>query len=99
MCWACEEQALWWRYQLEVAVAQDVIPEGFEPADFEAFGLPVPGRAQGNADQAAPSAADAASRPSATVSEQSAAPPSSKRATKPSAPPDDAFVCEPADRQ
>jgi hypothetical protein len=43
MCWACEEQTLWWREQLELAVARGVIPEGFEPADFEAYGLPVPG--------------------------------------------------------
>jgi len=50
VCWACEEQDLWWRYQLELAVARGVIPEGFEPADFEAYGLPVPeGREQSNA--------------------------------------------------
>jgi hypothetical protein len=44
MCWACEEQDFWWRYRLELAVERGVIPEGFEPADFEAYGLPVPGR-------------------------------------------------------
>jgi hypothetical protein len=44
MCWACEEDAAFRRYQLELAVERGVIPEGFEPADFEAAGLPVPGR-------------------------------------------------------
>jgi hypothetical protein len=43
---ACEEQAMMWRYELEMAVLRGVIPPGFEPADFEAAGLPVPGRAQ-----------------------------------------------------
>ena len=44
MCLACEEEAMFWRYQLEIAVERGEIPEGFEPADFEAAGLPVPGR-------------------------------------------------------
>jgi hypothetical protein len=44
MCLACEEEAMFWRYQLELAVERGEIPEGFEPADFEAAGLPVPGR-------------------------------------------------------
>jgi len=43
MCWACEEQDLMFRYELEMAVARGVIPEGFTAADFEAAGLPVPG--------------------------------------------------------
>ena len=42
MCLACEEEAMFWRYQLEIAVERGEIPEGFEPADFEAAGLPVP---------------------------------------------------------
>jgi hypothetical protein len=42
MCWACEEEAMWRRYQLEVAVERGEIPPGFEPEDFEAAGLPVP---------------------------------------------------------
>jgi hypothetical protein len=42
MCWACEEEALWRRYQLEVAVERGEIPPGFEPEDFAAEGLPVP---------------------------------------------------------
>ena len=46
MCMACEEQAMMWRYELEMAVLRGEIPPGFEPADFEAAGLPVPGRAQ-----------------------------------------------------
>ena len=46
MCMACEEQAMMWRYELEMAVARGVIPPGFAPADFDAAGLPVPGRAQ-----------------------------------------------------
>ena len=46
MCLACEEDAMFFRYQLELAVARGEIPEGFEPADFEAAGLPVPGRPQ-----------------------------------------------------
>jgi hypothetical protein len=54
MCWACEEQDLWRSYQLELAVARGVIPEGFEPADFEAAGLPVPGRAQARQAAAKP---------------------------------------------
>jgi len=44
MCWACEEQDLMFRYELEMALARGVIPEGFTAADFEAAGLPVPGR-------------------------------------------------------
>jgi len=44
MCLACEEEAMFFRYQLELAVERGEIPEGFEPADFEAAGLPVPGR-------------------------------------------------------
>jgi hypothetical protein len=43
---ACEEQAMMWRYDLEVAVLRGEIQAGFEPADFEAAGLPVSGRAQ-----------------------------------------------------
>jgi hypothetical protein len=43
MCWACEEQDLMYRYELEMAVARGVMPEGFTAADFEAAGLPVPG--------------------------------------------------------
>jgi hypothetical protein len=46
MCWACEEQELLYRYELEMAVARGVIPEGFTAADFEAAGLPVPGQPQ-----------------------------------------------------
>ena len=45
MCWACEEQDLMYRYELETAVARGVMPEGFTAADFEAAGLPVPGQA------------------------------------------------------
>ena len=45
MCWACEEQDLLYRYELELAVARDAIPDGFTAADFEAAGLPVPSRA------------------------------------------------------
>jgi hypothetical protein len=44
MCWACEEQDLMYRYELEMAVARGVMPEGFTAADFEAAGLPVPGK-------------------------------------------------------
>jgi hypothetical protein len=44
MCLACEEEAMFFRYQLELAVERGEIPEGFEPADFEAAGLPVPAR-------------------------------------------------------
>jgi len=44
MCWACEEQNLWLRYEMELAVARGVMPEGFTAADFEAAGLPVPGQ-------------------------------------------------------
>jgi hypothetical protein len=46
MCWACEEQDLMYRYELEMAVARGVMPEGFTAADFEAAGLPVPGTSQ-----------------------------------------------------
>jgi hypothetical protein len=45
MCWACEEQDLMYRYELEMAVARGVMPEGFTAADFEAAGLPVPSQA------------------------------------------------------
>ena len=44
MCWACEEQDLLFRYELELAVARGVMPDGFTPEDFEAAGLPVPGQ-------------------------------------------------------
>ena len=54
MCLACEEDAIFFRYQLELAVARGEIPEGFEPADFEAHGLPVPGRAKSTAAPVAP---------------------------------------------
>ena len=49
MCWACEEQELLYRYELEMAVARGVMPEGFTAADFEAAGLPVPGQHQAQA--------------------------------------------------
>ena len=46
MCLACEEQeAMLWRYHLEMAVERGDIPEGMIAADFEEAGLPVPGRA------------------------------------------------------
>jgi hypothetical protein len=48
MCWACEEQDLMYRYELEMAVARGVMPEGFTAADFEAAGLPVPGSESGS---------------------------------------------------
>jgi len=51
MCWACEEQELLYRYELELAVARGVMPEGFTAADFEAAGLPVPGQTQGQQAQ------------------------------------------------
>ena len=35
-----------YRYELEMAVARDVMPEGFTAADFEAAGLAVPGKSQ-----------------------------------------------------
>ena len=35
-----------YRYELEMAVARNVMPEGFAAADFEAAGLPVPGKSQ-----------------------------------------------------
>ena len=35
-----------YRYELEMAVARGVMPEGFAAADFEAAGLPVPGKSQ-----------------------------------------------------
>jgi hypothetical protein len=41
---ACEEEALWRRYQLVMAVERDEIPPGFEPDDFEWAGLPVPSK-------------------------------------------------------
>ena len=53
MCWACEEQELLYRYELEMAVARGVMPEGFTAADFEAAGLPVPGQQKATAGKAA----------------------------------------------
>jgi len=35
-----------YRYELEMAVARGVMPEGFTAADFEAAGLPVPAKSQ-----------------------------------------------------
>jgi len=54
MCWACEEQDLMYRYELEMAVARGVMPEGFTAADFEAAGLPVPGSSQVSSKSAKP---------------------------------------------
>ena len=42
MCMACEEEALWRRYIMELGVERGEIPPGFEPEDFEMAGLPVP---------------------------------------------------------
>jgi hypothetical protein len=67
MCWACEEQDLWWRYQLELAVERGVIPEGFEPADFEAYGLPVPERREQPAASPPVRLTSTPSKPSAFV--------------------------------
>jgi hypothetical protein len=54
MCLACEEQeALLWRYHLEMAIARGEIPQGMVPADFEEAGLPVPGRTQAVSNKAA----------------------------------------------
>jgi hypothetical protein len=44
MCMACEEEALWRRYQLAMAVERDEIPPGFTAEDFEWAGLPVPSK-------------------------------------------------------
>ena len=52
MCWACEEQDLMYRYELEMAVARGVMPEGFTAADFAAAGLPVPGQSQASFEPA-----------------------------------------------
>ena len=41
-----------YRYELEMAVARDVMPEGFTAADFEAAGLPVPGKSQVSSESA-----------------------------------------------
>ena len=60
MCWACEEQDLMFRYELELAVARGVMPEGFTAADFEAAGLPVPGQQPAPAAPAAPALRKAA---------------------------------------
>jgi hypothetical protein len=55
MCLACEEQeALLWRYHLEMAVERGEIPEGMVAADFKEAGLPVPGRAQAASPKAKP---------------------------------------------
>ena len=59
MCWACEEEALWRRYQLEVAVERGEIPPGFEPEDFVAAGLPVPAKRADAAETPNPFACDA----------------------------------------
>ena len=107
MCWACEEQDLWWRYQLELAVVRGVIPEGLEPADFEAYGLPVPGSAEAAAllalqsatGEPALSAEPASARPAEDDAMQPATRAAAKIAAKPSAQPANAFVCEPADRE
>jgi hypothetical protein len=50
---------MFYRYQLEMAVMNDVMPDGFEAADFEAAGLPVPGRKQAVLSGAATSLAAA----------------------------------------
>jgi hypothetical protein len=59
MCWACEEEALWRRYQLEIAVERGEIPAGFEPEDFEAAGLPVPPKRAAAVEPSNPFACDA----------------------------------------
>jgi hypothetical protein len=63
MCWACEEQDLMYRYELEMAVARGVMPEGFTAADFEAAGLPVPGTVAGPVAGTVPGKSQASSGP------------------------------------
>lgn len=46
------------RYELEMALARGVIPEGFTAADFEAAGLPVPGQSKLAAKPTNPFACD-----------------------------------------
>jgi hypothetical protein len=47
MCLACEEQeAMLWRYHLEMALERGEMPAGMVAADFEEAGLPVPGGAK-----------------------------------------------------
>ena len=58
MCWACEEEALWRRYHMQVAVEDDIMPPGFEPADFEAAGLPVPSKRAAATEPANPFVCD-----------------------------------------
>ena len=41
-----------YRYELEMAVARGVMPEGFTAAEFEAAGLPVPGKSQVSSEPA-----------------------------------------------
>jgi hypothetical protein len=55
---ACEEEALWRRYQMQVAVEDDIIPPGFEPEDFEAAGLPVPSKRAAEVEAANPFVCD-----------------------------------------
>lgn len=107
MCLACEEQALWWRYQLELAVTRGVIPDGVEAADFEALGLPVPGSPEAVALLAAhPPVGEAiapADEPSTQVAPAGTAvptiTPAAQRGARPGRQPADAFVCEPADSE
>jgi len=42
------------RYELEMALARGVIPQGLTAADFEAAGLPVPGQSKGQSKPATP---------------------------------------------
>jgi len=63
MCWACEEQNLLYRYELEMALARDVMPDGFTAADFEAAGLPVPGQSPKVAKPAKPAKPAKAANP------------------------------------
>jgi hypothetical protein len=107
MCWACEEQDMWYRYRLEVAVVRGAIPEGFVAADFEAYGLPVPGSPEAAAllaeHPAAVEAMRAAEADSARPVASDATPVSTRAAAKitakPAARPSNPFVCEPADRE
>ena len=94
MCMACEEEALWRRYLLEMAVERDEIPPGFEPEDFEWAGLPVPSKRAPSSDTSAdPSSA----HPRESGNPEIAALGLRGDERKESVPPANPFVCDAPD--
>jgi hypothetical protein len=49
MCLACEEAAMYHRYQLLQQIARGKMPAGYSAEDLQAMGLPLPGSKEAKA--------------------------------------------------